>query len=392
MTCARCGAVMNSGESFCGKCGTALDLPAMADDRSDRSDSPVPAAQAPARRRRWVFIAAALLVLAVLVAVGFWVLAPTEGGIDLIAVSPDGRLIADASHHGDDRLLRLRDVQSESVKLTLNMPSFIESIAFLPDSRTIAVGTSGEVSLRDTQSGAERRRIKVDESVDAIAFRPDGRMLAVGQVIAGSQGFAPVLYDLEAGQSKKLDGHNKELAKFVFSPNGSWLASVGTDDATGKAALRIWDAQSGELKQTLAGPPAHSLGYHSAFSPDSRTVAALAVDDGDAAVKQVSAILWDVQTGAQKQTIRLAPTKVYGLCPLAFSPDGKRLAVAADSEIGLWDIATGTLVQRLTGGEDLARHLAFSPDGRRLVSAGIKSRMLGGYREMLKVWEIGPGR
>ncbi|MGH7168947.1 MAG: WD40 repeat domain-containing protein, partial [Gemmataceae bacterium] len=53
---------------------------------------------------------------------------------------------------------------------------------------------------------------------------------------------------------------------------------------------------------------------------------------------------------------------------LAFSPDGKLLASAAgkaEEHIALWDTATGRKIRQITGTDRLMQ-LAFSPDGRRL--------------------------
>jgi WD40 repeat protein len=388
---------MNVGERFCGKCGASLDVSVITDDRIERAESQphIPVAKAAPRWRLWILIAGGLLVLAILLVAGLRVLGPTEGGIDFVAVSPDGRLIAEASHSGDDRLLKLRDMQTEKVKLTLTMQSFIEAVAFLPDSRTVAVGTYQEISLWDAQTGAENRRMKVDESVDAIVITPDGRMKAVGHVIATDQGYNPVLYDLQSGQSKKLARHSKDLAKFTFSPDGNTLASVGQDETpTRSSTLRLWDAQTGELKHALVGPASHTLGAHSAFSPDSNTVAALDVGRSNkAADEQVNVLFWDVQTGAQKGTLRVSLKNIFALSPLAFSPDGKRIAIAAAGNgIGVWDVTSGTLLRTLTGDLDFAQRLAFSPDGRRLVSAGFTSRLFGGSRDLMKVWDIETGK
>ncbi len=54
---------------------------------------------------------------------------------------------------------------------------------------------------------------------------------------------------------------------------------------------------------------------------------------------------------------------------MAFSPDGALLASAADDgSVRLWDVATGALVENLTGHEKSVMSLSFSPDGRTLAT------------------------
>ena len=56
---------------------------------------------------------------------------------------------------------------------------------------------------------------------------------------------------------------------------------------------------------------------------------------------------------------------------LAFSPDGRYLAMAQDTpEIHLWDVLAGLELGRLEGHEGSVVSLLFSPDGKRLFSGG----------------------
>jgi hypothetical protein len=59
------------------------------------------------------------------------------------------------------------------------------------------------------------------------------------------------------------------------------------------------------------------------------------------------------------------------LCSLSFSPDGKwLLSTSTDDTIGVWDVATGRLVARLTGHNADVLCAVMSPDGTRIASGG----------------------
>lgn len=100
-----------------------------------------------------------------------------------------------------------------------------------------------------------------------------------------------------------------------------------------------------------------------AFSPDGKILAAAGCEDG-----RIS--LWDVLTG---RMIRVLTQKSYRIQSLAFSSDGKYLAVGDDdAAIHLWDYKTGKLLRKLTG--DWGIHaLAFSPDSTFLAAANFSN-------------------
>src|SRR6202012_6050720 len=78
---------------------------------------------------------------------------------------------------------------------------------------------------------------------------------------------------------------------------------------------------------------------------------------------QVRVKVWDAISGEERLTLR-------GCSSVGFSPDGQRLAPAAnDQTVKVWDAASGTEISTLKGHADGVNSVAFSPDGTRLASA-----------------------
>jgi WD40 repeat protein len=79
----------------------------------------------------------------------------------------------------------------------------------------------------------------------------------------------------------------------------------------------------------------------------------------------------ETATGKLLQKIDCEP-----LAKMAFSPDGKFMAVGGHSSVQLWDVGTGKERVRFEGHRGRIKALAFSPDGKRLASASEDSTVL----------------
>jgi WD40 repeat protein len=88
----------------------------------------------------------------------------------------------------------------------------------------------------------------------------------------------------DSGTGKPLlaiHGHLGTASGLAFSPNGTFMASSGTDQA-----VRIWDAATGQEVRTLVGHT--NLVLDVTFSSDGKRLAS-ASDDGTVKI-------WDVST------------------------------------------------------------------------------------------------
>jgi WD40 repeat protein/energy-coupling factor transporter ATP-binding protein EcfA2 len=272
-------------------------------------------------------------------------------GADQLAASDDGSILVSASA---DKTARVWDTRTgASLAVLGGHKAHVSALAISPDGGAVVTGSPGTPArLWDARSGAVRATLEGhDHGATAAAFSRDGALFAT----AAASG--PILvWDASGAQKKKLAGHEKQVVHLAFSPDGATLASASWD-----GTARLWDVR-GDVKgsaapRVLKGP--EGFVTSAAFSPDGNFVAIAANDQ---------ARLFDVATGALRRTLEGHEQLVSAL---AFSPDGKLLATSSlDASLRTWRTDTGALVRTFTGHADGAQDVAFSPDGERLFSAG----------------------
>lgn len=156
----------------------------------------------------------------------------------------------------------------------------------------------------------------------ALAASDTGRWLALGPL--GSA--VGLLVDFDTGRTVGLRGHHDDLATLAFAPSGDLLAS-GSVDGT----IRLWTVPDGHPAGIL---PGHLESVESvAFTPDGQTLAS--VNPG------IEVTFWHLPTRRELGHLRHPEAGYY----LAFSPDGRRLALSATAgnlptetdRVELWD-------------------------------------------------------
>jgi WD40 repeat protein len=282
--------------------------------------------------------------------------------------------------------------------------------AFHPDGGSIAVGVSdGRIFLHEVPSGELIQALPGDDliSVSKLAFSPDGRYLAAAgmgssvwvwnlwrvtligpltghirnvcdiafapdnrRVVTGSVDRTVRIWDVEASPvSRPTHDDARFIRTLAVSRDRSCIVSGGGD-----GSVRVWDARSGRLLANLSGHEAPVVCI--AVSPDGRWAASGSIDQ--------SVRVWDVRRRRLQQVIRSSPgIDLAGFASgdvvpkyLAFSPDGRAIAVASEAKtIRVWKLRRGPLARRLAR-IDRVLYIA--------ASQGIADRMLSGRNRGLK--------
>ncbi len=194
--------------------------------------------------------------------------------------------------------------------------------------------------------GEESRLRGHTGTVLAVAFSPDETLLAT----AGADRTIK-LWDLMRGQEVlTLRGHTDSVSALAFSPDGKRLVSTSADKT-----VRLWETNSGKELLTLTG---HTLAVNCvAFSQDGRYVVTGSND------KQVR--VWDLQVGATVAVFKEHTDIVH---TVAYDPKGQFIiSGSAKGDVRLWKPMTAEAVADLS--YMYASYLALSADGKRLALA-----------------------
>lgn len=166
--------------------------------------------------------------------------------------------------------------------------------------------TNGLARIWDASTGRLLREFAT-RALPLVCARlsPDGRWLA----ISPDTPYEAYLYDTHTGTDQVLRGHTEYVKRMAFSADSSQLATAGID-----GRIRLWATLTGEETRTLVG---HWQGVDEvAFSPDGRTLASLET--------RTCLKLWRLDTFLEVVSIPMPDAGEY----LAFSPTGKRMAIA----------------------------------------------------------------
>jgi WD40 repeat protein len=183
----------------------------------------------------------------------------TGGRSDIIALSPDARVLIEGKRGEPLRWWELRD--RTNALLTLDA----HRVLFSPDGRLLAAfQRSNLVELWDVASRSLRTNLLVEPPLGfSVAFSPDGRLLATVADPDDLENAVQLWSTDTANLVGRCVGHKQPVLAVAFAPDGRTLASAGAD-----ATIKLWNVAT--QQELLSVRQSANLPLDLRFSPDGR--------------------------------------------------------------------------------------------------------------------------
>ncbi len=270
-------------------------------------------------------------------------------------------------------------------------------VRYAPDGKHVATcDGAGLVLAWDAAAGRQLREVYRHTGVCmGLAFTPDASMvISSGGARSGNEVVMARVTSGEVLQTWK--GHTGFVQAVIATPDSRGAWSLGEEDGLRRWAL----GQAGAVQTIVPRLP----GETGATAPNYTTMVLSADQQKAFVARRDGSVLVTSLSGGAPATLLAKVSE--STSSLALSPDGSMLAVAHGTMMGatsrdvvLLDAATGREIRRLKGHAGNVFALAFSPDGKLLASAAqidMTVMLTGGFRsisehESVRLWRVADG-
>ena len=286
--------------------------------------------------------------------------------VTAIAYSVDGSQLAVSGYR--EVLLHAADGSGLEARLP-GLSDRIQSLSFLPDGKTLLAtgGTParfGEVQFWDLPTGKLKYSVTVCyDTVFGASVSPDSSKVAFGC----SDKTVRVLEAATGRELLKISHHENWVLGTVFTLDWDRIVSVGRD-----RAAKVVNASTGAFVENINRLRGELTAI--ARHPSRSTV----VIGGEDRIPFYYRIQRPRKMSINDDTtlIREFEKQEGEILGLAFSPDGRKIAVAtASSRLPVYDVETGQRLLFLEGSQAGIYTVAFHPNGRQLAAGGFDGRV-----------------
>jgi hypothetical protein len=240
--------------------------------------------------------------------------------------------------------------------------------------RALSGGADKTVRLWDVETGTCLHVFDgFRGDVNSVEFSRDGSL-----AVATSDDTTVRLFDLRTRTDvRSFEGHSDPVRSAVISGDGQRVLSAGED-----GTLRLWSIATGE--QLLASEEALGVQIHAIYSHDERHIFSCGADG--------TVRMWNTST--LTETRRFIGHK-GDVCRVALSDDGTRLlSCGFDATMRLWNVETGEPIGApFDNGGQIGESCSFSPDGKRAIctEGPLPADFILGPDQGIRIWELETG-
>ncbi len=278
------------------------------------------------------------------------------------------------------------------VEHTIKLKGVSEHTAlnFSPDNKYLAVGNGGTFILWDREANKDVTLVEGGDGFASVAFVDDDKSLIT------CDGEKLTRWDVATRRPTEIKLLFEEDAEELSIKSLAFPLSSRTMVTNGNKSFVVWTAanEEGTAYKLKARLPAHKspLGSYQeytnlvvALSPDGKL---LATGDGTDLKNGGGVKLWDLTAEQPKELYTLSPNAADATS-LAFSDDGKTLAVGASNAVQFWDVSHKEPSLPFT--DDAA--MIFAPDQKfwlALSPGGMVTRYNTDSFSDTRVWTLTP--
>jgi len=272
--------------------------------------------------------------------------------VTALAFSTNGQQLISSGYHE----IIVWDIATQRpVKRIRNVATEVQALALSPDGKLLAAATGqsgklGEVLLIPMDNPQPKVLATLPDVALDVNFSPDGSWLA-----AGGSDNAIRIFDVSTGKEvRKIEQHANWVMAVAWSPDGQRLASASRDKTT-----RAYEAVSGEMLSSYMTHEEPVFGV--AFAGGTNNIASVGRD------RRLH--LWKADDGKVVKDSR--PLGGFGGEIWRLLSHGPTLITAdKNREIRVYNAQPFKWERTFQGHNDWVQALALSPDGKTLASGG----------------------
>jgi WD40 repeat protein len=245
---------------------------------------------------------------------------------------------------------RVWDVSRGEVVATINYQDIPGIAVFSPDAKHLVTHDGATLRVLEVTGGREVASLTCERADAAPVFSPDRAHLAIFEPrtmrILETSGWREV---------RSLPVAKRSFRVFAFSPNGEFIAAGSNEN------IDIWEVAGGRTSRSLAVKYATAI----LFAPDGKHIVTANWNFFDPSDRSLR--IWDSEVQRQVGRLQLLDMESesyvdHSPTELAFTMDGRVLALENQGTLRIWDMSTRREIERWEG--QYTTPLAFSPDGK----------------------------